>query len=71
MVRVRAFKGHTYSPGDYDTLLKFNHEGLSLLAEHKKSFVHRTRTVDQLRTGMLQEDESPQLYLYKQTVGSR
>lgn len=71
MVRIRAFQGHTYSPGDYDTLLKFNHEGLSLLPQHKKSYVQRSRTMDQLRTGMLQQDESSRFYVYKQKFGER
>lgn len=71
MVRVRAFQGLTYSPGDYDTLLKFNHEGLSLLPEHKKSYVHRSRTTDQVRTGMLQEDNTRQFYVYKQKTGGK
>jgi uncharacterized protein (DUF1015 family) len=71
MVKVQAFQGYTYASTTYDTLLKFDHEALSSLSENKKSYIHRVKTTDQIRTGMLQKDWAPHFYVYKQKIGQK
>jgi hypothetical protein len=71
MVKVRAFRGHTYAAEDYSTLFNFNHEGLSPLTEFKKTYLHRVPTSVQIKTGMLLEDAEELVYIYRQILDDR
>ena len=66
MVKIQAFKGYTYKSGDYESLLRFNHETLNNLDQNKRAYINKVSIVDQIQSGLLERDTNAFVYVYRQ-----
>lgn len=66
MVKIQAFRGFTYKPEDYESLLRFDHQTLNNLVQNKRAYINKVPIIDQIQTGLLEKDNDAFVYIYRQ-----